>query len=167
MIETNRLTLKALTYKQVLKYIKNDNSLETELKLNNAAMELSPELIEAMNQSILPSLQDKNKNYLYSTIWAVIDKKENRAVADVCFQGEPNEKGEIEIGYGTYDQNQGKGYMKEAVQGMLKWASNQPNVKSVTAWTEKTNIASFTILEKNGFKKIGQSETQFNWLIQL
>jgi len=62
--------------------------------------------------------------------------------------GEPNEAGEIEIGYGTYDDCRGKGYMKEAVGGMLRWVEKQPIVKFVIASTEKTNIASFTILEK-------------------
>ena len=102
MIETNRLTLKPLTYQQMLKYIKNDHSLEAELALNNSSMVLSSLLKEALEQSIIPSLQDESKNYLFSTLWTVIDKDENRSVADVCFQGEPNEQGEIEIGYGTY-----------------------------------------------------------------
>ena len=36
MIETERLILKPLTYEQLIKYIKCDNSLETELKLNKS-----------------------------------------------------------------------------------------------------------------------------------
>jgi ribosomal-protein-alanine N-acetyltransferase len=163
VIETNRLILKPLTYQQMLNYIENDNSLEAELGLNNASMELSPPLIEALEQTILPSLQDENKNYLFSTLWTVIDKYENRSVADVCFQGEPNELGEIEIGYGTYDQNQGKGYMTEAVQGMINWAAKQAKVKAIVASTDKTNVASYTVLEKNSFKKVGETEKQFNW----
>jgi len=81
----------------------------------------------------------------------------------VCFQGEPNELGEIEIGYGTYEQHQGKGYMTEAVQGMINWAAKQSKVKAVIASTDKTNVASYTILEKNAFIKVSESEEQFNW----
>jgi ribosomal-protein-alanine N-acetyltransferase len=88
-------------------------------------------------------------------------------LADVCFQGEPNEQGEIEIGYGTYDQHQGKGYMTEVVQGMLHWAAKQENVRAIIASTDKTNIASYIILEKNGFKKVSESEEQFNWRLLL
>jgi len=106
VIETKRLILKPLTYQQMLKYIKNDNSLEAELTLNHSSMVLSPELKEALEQSIMPSLKDEKKNYLFSTLWTVINKDENKSVADVCFQGEPNEQGEIEIGYGTYEQHQ-------------------------------------------------------------
>ena len=64
MIETNRLILKPLTYQQMLKYIKNDHSLEADLKLNNSSMVISPLLKEALEKSILPSLRDENKNYL-------------------------------------------------------------------------------------------------------
>jgi len=163
VIETNRLILKPLTYQQMLKYIKNDHSLEAELKLNNSSMELSPLLKEALEQSIIPSLKDESNNYLFSTLWTVIHRKENRSVADVCFQGEPNEQGEIEIGYGTYEQHQGKGYMTEAVEGMVKWAVKHNRVKAVIASTDKTNTASYIILEKNDFIKIGESKQQFNW----
>lgn len=82
---------------------------------------------------------------------------------DVCFQGEPNEQGEIEIGYGTYEKHQGKGYMTEAVKGMLDWAAKQENVKAIIATTDKTNIASYTILEKNAFSKVSESKEQFHW----
>lgn len=151
----------------MLKYIKNDHSLEAELALNNSSMVLSPQLKEALEQSIMPNLKDAKKNYLFSTLWTVINRNENRAVADVCFQGEPNEEGEIEIGYGTYEQHQGKGYMTEALQGMIDWASKQNNIKAVIASTDKINIASYTILEKNAFIKVGETSEQFNWRLEV
>lgn len=163
MIETSRLILIPLTYPQMLKYIKNDNSLEAELKLNRTSMVISPLLKEALELSILPSLKDDKRNYLFSTLWTVIDKFENRSVADVCFQGDPNEQGEIEIGYGTYEQFQGKGYMTEAVKCMTNWAAQQAKVKAVVAVTDKTNVGSFTVLVKNAFEKVSESEQQFHW----
>jgi ribosomal-protein-alanine N-acetyltransferase len=163
MIETHKLILKPLSYQQMLKYIKNDHSLEAELKLNNSSMLISPLLKEALEQSILLSLQDENKNYLFSTLWTIIDKNENISVADVCFQGEPNQQGEIEIGYGTYEKYQGKGYMTDAVKGMLEWAAKQAKVKAIIATTDKTNIASYAILEKNAFIKVSESKEQLNW----
>jgi ribosomal-protein-alanine N-acetyltransferase len=159
--------LTPLTYQQMLKYIKNDHSLEDELALNHSSMVLSPELKDALEQSIMPCLQDENKNYLYSTLWTVIDKNINRSVADVCFQGEPNSLGEVEIGYGTYDQHQGEGYMTEAVECMIIWASRQNNVKAVIASTDKTNVASYTILEKNAFNKVSETDDQFNWRLDV
>ena len=54
MIETERLVLKPLTYDQLVKYIRADNSLETELNLNQTSRTISPALKEALEQTILP-----------------------------------------------------------------------------------------------------------------
>ena len=167
MIETERLILKPLTYDQLVKYIKADNSLEIELNLNETSRTISPELKEAFEQTILPNVADTAKDYLYSTLWTAISKDANKMVGDICIVGEPNSDGEIEIGYGTYDEFQKKGFMTEAVGAMIIWAKSQPKIFSIIASTEKENIGSFTILLKNNFLKIGETETIFNWKLKL
>jgi RimJ/RimL family protein N-acetyltransferase len=167
MIETERLLLKPLTYEQLVKYIQCDNSLEAELNLNETSRTISVELKEAFEQTILPNVADKSKNYLYSTLWTAILKTENKMVADLCIVGEPNAEGAIEIGYGTYDEFQGRGYMTEVVGGIIEWAKTQPMVRSVTAATDKTNVASFKVLQKNNFQKAGETDTLYNWQLDL
>jgi len=167
MIETERLILKPLTYEQLEKYIKCDNSLEIELGLNETSRTISSELKEAFEQTILPNVADKSKNYLYSTLWTAISKIDNKMIGDLCIVGEPNADGEIEIGYGTYEEFQNKGFMTEIVSGIIKWTKTQPFVKSIIASTDKTNKASFKVLEKNGFVKIDQTETLFNWKLEI
>ena len=88
-------------------------------------------------------------------------------VGDIWIVGEPNSNGEIEIGYGTYDEFQKQGFMTEAVSGIITWAKSQPKVFSIIASTEKNNIGSFTILLKNNFLKIGETETLFHWQLRL
>jgi ribosomal-protein-alanine N-acetyltransferase len=163
MIETKRLIIKPLTYEQLIKYIKCDNSLEVELKLYETSRTISPELKEAFEQTILPNVADKSKNYLYSTLWTAISKIDNKMVGDLVFVGEPNADGEIEIGYGTYDEFQNKGFMTELLGGMKEWAKTQPEIKAILASTAKTNPASFKVLEKNNFIKIEETEIVFNW----
>lgn len=167
MIETERLRIQPLTYDQLIKYIRLDNSLEDELKLNPTSRSISPDLKEALEQTILPHVADTGKNYLYSTLWTVISKAENKMVGDLCFVGEPNADGEIEIGYGTYEEFQGRGFMTEALAGMIGWAKKQPEVKSIIASTDKSNIASYSVLVKNNFFKTGESGTLFNWKIPI
>jgi RimJ/RimL family protein N-acetyltransferase len=167
MVETERLIIKPLTYNQLEKYILNDNSLEKELNLNETSRSISPALKEAFEQTILPNVADTSKNYLYSTLWTLISKKDNKMVGDLCFVGAPNADGEIEIGYGMYDIFTGKGYMTEAVGGMISWAKNEPEIHAIIADTEKQNTASFRILEKNGFVKIGETESLLKWRLQI
>lgn len=163
MIQTKRLNLVPLTHAQLLQYIKVDGSLEAELQLNATTREISPALKEALETTFIPNTGDPDKNYLYNTLWTLIQRTENRMVGDLCFVGEPNDKGEIEIGYGTYESFQGKGFMTEAVGGMIQWAQTQPRVKAIVATTNKDNTASWAVLEKNGFLKCGEAESLFHW----
>ena len=167
MIETERLILKPLTYEQLVKYTKCDNSLEEELNLNKTSRTISHELKEALEHTILPNVAEKKESYFYSTLWTAISKAENRMIGDLCIVGVPNVNGEIEIGYGTYDEFQGKGFMTEIVGGIIEWATTQPLVKSIIASTEKKNTASFKVLEKNNFNKVSESEALFNWKLEL
>lgn len=167
MVETERLILKPLTYEHLLKYIKCDNSLEAELNLNETSRTIPPELKEALEQTILPNVADTTKNYLYTTLWAAILITDNKMIGDLCIKGEPNLDGEIEIGYGTYEDFQNKGFMTEIVRGMIEWIKTQPKVKAVVASTDKENIASAKVLEKNGFLKVGETETSFNYRLKI
>lgn len=167
MVETARLIIKPLNYEQLLKYLRVDNSLEQEFDLHDSARSLSPSLKEAFEQSFLPNVADQTKNYLFFTLWTVIDKEERRMVADLCFTGEPNSEGEIEIGYGTYENQRGKGYISEAVGGMVEWTKSQQGIKSIIASTEKTNIASSKVLQKNNFIRTEENELLYHWKLLL
>lgn len=167
MIETERLILKPLTHSQLVKYMKGDSSLEKELGLNKTSRVISSELQEALEQTILPNVADETKNYLYSTLWTAILKDENKMIGDLCIIGEPNSEGEIEFGYGTYDEFQGRGLMTEMVGGMIEWAKTQPCVRAIIANTEKMNAASFRVLQKNNFVKIGETDTAFQWKVYI
>lgn len=162
-IETNRLILKPLTNIQLVKYLRNDKSLEEELDVIPDEREISPELKEALETTILPSVADPEKNYLFSTLWTIILKDSNRMVGDLCFAGEPNTEGEIEIGYGTYEAYRGKGFMTEAVSGIICWAKEQPGVSAIVASSDKTNLPSSSILLRNNFFKTGESDGLTHW----
>ena len=64
MIEIERLRIKPLSYSQLVKYIQVDNSLETELNLNETSRTISQELKDALEQTILQNVADTSKNYL-------------------------------------------------------------------------------------------------------
>jgi [ribosomal protein S5]-alanine N-acetyltransferase len=165
MIETERLLLKPLNYLQLVKYINCDSSLYIEMGLNSTERAISLELKEALEQTILPNVADPSKNYLFNTLWTIIVKAENKMVGDICFVGEPDADGKVEIGYGTYEAYQGKGFMKEAVKGIITWAFKQPAVKLIVASTNKDNVASYSLLQKNGFVKINQTDELYHWEI--
>lgn len=163
MIETNRLLVRPLTRAQVVAYARADHALEMELGLQPATGTLSAELEEAIEQVILPSLADETRDPVYSTLWIAINRVENKMVGAFCMLGEPNDRGEVEIGYGTFDEFQGRGFMTEIVGGILAWAKTQPRVAAVLASTEKSNIPSQRVLERNHFANVGETGTLLHW----
>jgi predicted acetyltransferase len=167
MTEKVSLILKPLTYNQLIKYIRADNSLEHELGLSPVQRNIPAELKEALEKNILPGVADTSKNYLFYTLWTIISKKENKLVGDICFYGEPDTNGEVEIGYGTYNNFQGKGYMTEAVKGIISWVRMQPGIIKIRASTDKDNIASWRVLEKNGFIKVAEKDDLLVWKLDV
>jgi [ribosomal protein S5]-alanine N-acetyltransferase len=164
-LQTTRLYITPLTKEQLACYTLTDCSLENSLQVKPILRTVPSFLADIINNKILPSVIDANENALYYTFWTIMDIHENVMVADLCFKGPPNEKGEIEIGYGTYPAFEGKGFMTEAVGAMLIWAFAQPNVQAVTAQTAPVNIASQKILVKNNFIKCDETEANILWRI--
>jgi [ribosomal protein S5]-alanine N-acetyltransferase len=164
-LETPRLRIIPLTKEQLANYSIPDFSLENSLHVNTVPRIVPEFLANVINNKILPSVSDITKNPLYYAFWTIIFKQENVMVGDFCFKGEPDEKGEVEIGYGTYPAFIGKGFMTEAVGEMVKWAFAQPHVQSVTAQTDPSNIASQKILEKNNFVEYGRTAENILWRI--
>ncbi len=163
MIETERLILKPLNREQLLKYIEDDQCLEEEFHLLPGKKSITPALQKALAQSTLPTVHDDDKDYKFNTLWVIISKPDRKIIGELSFVGKPDQDGEIEIGYGTYEEFRGWGFMTEAVAGIIQWAKDQPKVKSIFATTEKDNTASYAILEKNNFFKFGEGEGVFTW----
>lgn len=167
MVTTERLIIKPLTIEQLQKYILADGSLEEEFQTQYIPRTITYELQEAIEQTIIPKLNDSKNDYLYTTLWVIITADSNHLIGDLCFIGAPNKEGEIEIGYGIYESFREKGYMKEAINGMIQWASEQHQVKSIVAHTTKINQASFILLQKNNFVKIDELEFLYKWQFTL
>jgi len=166
ILETDRLRIIPLTHNQLINYLQTDGSLEEELDVEPLKRKIGIELIDAFETIILPAVGNPSKNFLFSTLWTIIDKERRVMVGDFCFKGEANTDGEVEIGYGIYPQFQKKGYMTEAVGVICQWAFEQNRVASVLAETNNTNTASQKVLMKNGFKAFLETNKMTWWRLQ-
>ncbi|MEJ7740630.1 MAG: GNAT family N-acetyltransferase [Chitinophagaceae bacterium] len=164
MVETDRLKLIPLSYLQLKKYLKADSLLEDELGLNNTGRVVAEEVKDMVEFFTLPRMkQAKGNDYLFRTFWIAVEKKQLIIVAELGFKGEPDVNSEIEIGYGTMPDQQGKGYMTEAVSGLIRWAEQREDVHGILAETDKHNLASIRIVQKNGFEQFDQKKEMLWW----
>ena len=152
MIETKRLIIKPLSSDELKKHINLPNELAKDLGLIPSQVLIDKETQDAILNDLLPNIKDSNKDSLFYTMWIVIEKSKKAIVGGICFHGEPNENGEVEIGYGTDDGYRNQGYMTETIAGLVLWIRTNKNVKIIKAETVNENFSSVRVLEKNGFK---------------
>lgn len=158
MIETKRLIIKPLSYNELRKYLKSPNELAREMGMIPSQSLIDIETLEAIKRDLLPYMTDSNKDPLFYTMWIVIDKMQNTIIGGICFHGEPDANGEVEIGYGTDNDFRNKGYMTETLAGLINWVRRSKKVRVIRAETDSSNISSIRVLEKNGFKALQQNE---------
>jgi [ribosomal protein S5]-alanine N-acetyltransferase len=152
MVETARLSIHPLRPAQLELYLQGNGRLEKLFNLRDTGRLVSGDIKEMVENETLPKLKRlEGNNYLFLTFWIVVEQSTKTIVAELGFKGVPNEKGEIEIGYGTIHSERGKGFMTEAVGGMIEWAKTQPEIHFILAETDKLNTASIKIMEKNNF----------------
>jgi ribosomal-protein-alanine N-acetyltransferase len=69
----------------------------------------------------------------------------------------------VEIGYGTHEEFQNRGFMTEAVSALCAWGFKSGKVKTIIAETAKDNPASFGVVKKNNFVKYDENDEFFYW----
>lgn len=96
-------------------------------------------------------------NLAFNSMWTICSLSKRAIVGLIDFKAMTNENGEVEIGYGIGEKHRNEGYATLAVELLCNYAKEH-NIKTILADTEKTNIASQKVLEKNFFDKTGEDE---------
>jgi len=160
-IETNRLFIKLLTLPQLKTWVNNIELLETELKCKYGAEPVKGNFLDIINSQIV-KIENEPENLKYHSFWFIIRKEDNIVMGSMGYKNIPNETKEIEVGYGLakneYEHN---GYMTEALQSFCKEALLDERIEIIIAETEKENIASKRVLEKCGFIKYKEEESEW------
>lgn len=124
------------------------------------------EILKIAYKEMLDGCLNYPENYIWYTLWFMeLKDLENEIIGTLSFKG-IDDKGIVEIGYGINEGYENKGYMTEAVRAIVKWASEQPNVKQIEAEAEENNYASIRVLEKCNFVpngKMGEEGIRFVW----
>lgn len=164
MVETNRLLIMPLTREELRLYLKAEDLFEQSQGLTCTGRTVAPHVQSMVQQFTIRQMDDATgDNYLFYTFWIVIEKSTRLIVAELGFKGVPTGLGEIEIGYGTMPHHQGKGYMTEAVAGMINWCRRRPDVRFLLAETDASNAASIKVLVKNNFTQYTRKGNMLWW----
>lgn len=88
--------------------------------------------------------------------FGVVHKIDNLLIGMAGFPGPPDPDGVAEIAYGIAPAYQGKGHATEVANGLTDFASQNESVRLLRAHTLAQINASTRVLEKCGFKKVGE-----------
>jgi RimJ/RimL family protein N-acetyltransferase len=92
--------------------------------------------------------------------WALsftaVERASGSAVGGCAFKGPPDADGVVEVSYGTNPEYRGRGYATEAARGLTEFAFASGRVRLVRAHSRPDNSASARVLEKCGFRRVGQ-----------
>ena len=99
--------------------------------------------------------------------WVLIDKTTNTKLGTCGFHLWNPDNKEVEIGFELMEQYNGKGYMLEATEAIIEFARNKMDVKRIIAIVYIENKNCIKLLERLGFIKVGEEETEFRSQIYL
>ena len=133
--------------KRVKIYPANKEQME-----NQIVAEKDPELKKAYKEMVQGCI-DHPDLWDWYAMW-IIENENGKNIGNLCYKGLESDKNP-EIGYGIFDEFQGRGYATEAARLAIKWAFNHSEVKAIEAETDFNNAASQKVLEKCGFDPTG------------
>ncbi|MBD2438928.1 GNAT family N-acetyltransferase [Nostoc sp. FACHB-110] len=119
----------------------------------------------------LPFIADILRNYPLQNEWGwgslIIQQAEKALIGHVMVKIIPDSTGSptgsLEIGYYIAPSHRQQGYAFEATKAVVDWALSQPNVHSVTAGCDRTNLASQRLLAKLGMELVESRKKILIW----
>ena len=87
--------------------------------------------------------------------WMVL-RETAEIVGSLSFHGPPDADGMLEIGLGVHESFRRRGYAREALLGMWRWGSDEPDVSRFRYTVDPGNTASVELVRGFGFTRVGQ-----------
>lgn len=125
-----------------------NNQAPRDLKLVEES-EIAP--VEVLQ--MLSNLAADIRVHFSPSAWLIV---ENGMVAGLCSLHKIPENRTMHIGYGIAPTEQGKGIATRAIARLIEWAAHHPEITILSADTSPDNIASYRVLEHNGFTRMGE-----------
>ncbi|WP_264566678.1 GNAT family N-acetyltransferase [Flavobacterium sp. N3904] len=154
-LETNRLILRKIT-PEIIGYM-FDNYSDNKIKKYLGLVDEDEFTLEKMKR------EGGYKTYNRTILSFLIVLKSNNEIIGRCgYHNWYNDHRRAELGYSlSKDENKKKGYMSEAVISILEYGFNCMDLNRIEAYISPLNIASQSIVKKNGFVQEGILKEHF------
>jgi len=165
-LHTNRLSLFPLSRRQLRLYLDDPGELEKDIGHPVSRALVTDRVRRAIGMKLAKMADAPESRHAWCTYWMIVIADQPYGAGLAGFKGFPDERGEVEIGYGIDPAFQGKGYMTEAVKVLIAWAFHEPDCLAVVARdVMRWNIASQKVLAKAGMAVYEETEDTLSYRI--
>lgn len=103
-------------------------------------------------------------DYLYYTIWLLIDKETHIVNGHLFFNGCPDACGEIELFSEIFEEEREHDLLKESINAVITWAANIKRIKLIRTNVPVNDSFMRAIMKESGFEKIAGFHHYENWI---
>jgi [ribosomal protein S5]-alanine N-acetyltransferase len=170
VLETPRLKLIPLNIESVSQDNREEVVKQLGLQLANMILgeQIDQQIQAAMRESLENIIRDKKNGRWYDD-WEsilVILKKTNAIIGGICYQKNPEDCNEVQIGYMIRPEHQNNGYITEALRAAIPWLFQNLDVACLVAETIKSNLPSRRVLEKMGMTIYKETANSLCWELE-
>jgi ribosomal-protein-alanine N-acetyltransferase len=156
-IETDRLDIVPLCLNELRAIVESKVDFQKISTCKISGIELPAtyceELAEMMDAN--PDVWNPNKiEYLFFTLWVIVERKTRVFVGQFTFNGIPTHEGEVEVFFSIEPSFRRKGYATEVMKGIFKWVEQANPFKIMLIEADFENKAAMASLKKLGFKPV-------------
>lgn len=164
-LETERLLLIPMNYDFVSRIIQGDSSVYLDLGLKKVDEWPEKADIKDILEFVRDSLKEKSEPDGFDA-WLFVNKVDMSIVGDGGFKGNPDEEGNIDLGYAIIEPQRQKGLAYEAASALLDWGLSREEVNAVTADCLQDNVPSMEILTKLGMEEVKKEDGMIYYRIR-
>ena len=162
---TPRLDLIPLSRQQLEWTLDTPEALEQNLGIKFDSAIIDENVIRAIGMKLAKLVKLPPEQHVWQTYWLIVERDAQVGIGLAGFKSLPDDEGLSEVGYGIAPAWHNRGYMSEALRGLLDWAFEQPDCLGITA-TAVINPASRRLLEKLGATLVDEDENESSWIFR-
>ena len=130
--------------------------LQTREEARTYAMQMSAQQSTGISPAWLALLDGSGPADPWIHGFILVHRITGNTVGRCGFKGPPDTEGMVEIAYGVDRDFEGKGYATEAAGALVRYAFTHKYVRLVRAHTLPESNASTRVLNKCGFRRVGE-----------
>ena len=165
IIDTARLVIYVLEYEELRLLLASADAYAKKNAVHTNGFHFDDRTRKAVKRDLLPRLAEANNDGCFYTMWLMVEKETKNMTGSFCFYGKPDTHKEVEIGYGVHHLSRNKGFMTEALNGIVRWCTGYRGIRFVKARTDSSNKESNRVLEKCGFSLISRNQNINEWIV--